>query len=88
MNAHRKIAAHVRRAMDYAPDARAVAASAPALARRALRRWLTEHGYPPDAAAIERVLAVARGEAEACELPGGRRVVRSGQRFSITPSPQ
>lgn len=69
-------------------DARAVAAATPALARRALRRWLTEYGYPPDAAAIERVLAVARGEAEACELPGGRRVVRSGQRFSIAPSPQ
>lgn len=66
-----------------ATDARAVAAAPPALARRALRRWLTAAGYPPDAAAIERVLAVARGEAEACELPGGRRVQRSEQRFHI-----
>src|SRR5262249_14172920 len=39
-------------------DARALAAAPPALARRAVRRWLT-CGYPPDAAAVERVLAVA-----------------------------
>lgn len=64
-------------------DARAVAAASPPLARRALRRWLTVDGYPPDAASIERVMAVARGEAEACEIEGGRRVARSGQRFSI-----
>ena len=64
-------------------DAKAVATAHPALARRALRRWLTESGYPPDAAAIERVLAVARGESQACELPGGRRVERSEQQFRI-----
>jgi tRNA(Ile)-lysidine synthase len=63
-------------------DARAVAAAPPALARRALRRWLT-CGYPPDAAAVERVLAVARGEAVACEIEGGRRVRRSGQRLTL-----
>jgi tRNA(Ile)-lysidine synthase len=64
-------------------DARAVAAADPVLARRALRGWLTEAGYPPDAAAIERVLAVAAGDATACELPGGRRIERSRQRFRI-----
>lgn len=64
-------------------DARAIAAADPVVARRALRAWLTTDGYPPDAAAIERVLAVARGEATACELPGGRRVERSNQRFRI-----
>lgn len=64
-------------------DARAVAAAPPVLARRALRRWLTEAGYPPDRAAIERVLAVARGDATACELVGGRRVERRDQRFRI-----
>ena len=64
-------------------DARAVAAADPVLARRALRRWLTVDGYPPDAASIERVLQVARGEAIACELPGGRRVERSNQHFRI-----
>lgn len=67
-------------------DAKAVADAEPALARRALRRWLTLDGYPPDAAAIDRVLDVAHGHAVACELPGGRRVQRSGQRFSIVPA--
>ena len=66
-------------------DARAVAAADPAVARRALRRWLTESGYPPDAAAIDRVLDVAHGRAVACELPGGRRVERSQQAFHIVP---
>ena len=66
-------------------DARAVATADPVLARRALRRWLSEDAYPPDAAAIERVIAVARGEGTACELPGGRRVERTNQRFRIIP---
>ena len=66
-------------------DARAMAAADPAIARRALRRWLTESGYPPDAAAIERVLDVAHGRAVACELPGGRRIERSRQAFRIVP---
>jgi len=64
-------------------DARAVAAAPPVLARRALRRWLTDAGYPPDRASIDRVLAVARGEAVACEIVGGRRVERSHQHFRI-----
>jgi tRNA(Ile)-lysidine synthase len=64
-------------------DAKALAAAEPALARRAVRRWLTVAGYPPDAAAVERVLAVARGLASACELPGGARVTRTGQRLSL-----
>lgn len=68
-----------------ATDARALAAAHPVLARRAARRWLTEAGYPPDAAGVERVLAVAAGEAVACELAGGRRVERSRQRLRITP---
>lgn len=67
-------------------DARAIAAADPVVARRALRRWLTDDGYPPDAAAIERVLAVARGEVRACQLPGGRRVQRTGQRLAIVRS--
>jgi tRNA(Ile)-lysidine synthase len=64
-------------------DARAVAAADPALARRALRKWLTVDGYPPDAACIERVLRVAAGHATACELGSGRRLERSRQRFRI-----
>lgn len=67
-------------------DARELARAHPVLARRALRRWLAEDGYPPDAAAIERVLDVAHGRATACELPGGRRLERSRQRFRIVPA--
>lgn len=55
------------------------------LATRALRGWLSTDGYPPDAAAIDRVLAVARGVAPACELTGGRRVERVGDRLTLWP---
>ncbi len=61
-------------------DAKALVAAPVPLARRAVRRWLTAE-HPPDAATVERVLAVARCEARACELPGGERVVRSGMRL-------
>ena len=71
-----------------ATDARAVADAPVALARRAIRRWLAVDGYAPDAASIERVIAVARGEAVACELSDGRRVERSDQRFRIVPRGQ
>jgi tRNA(Ile)-lysidine synthase len=74
-----------RLAADIDPtDAKALAAADPALARRAVRRWLTVAGYPPDAAAVERVLAVARGEATACELSGGTRITRTAQRLTIS----
>ncbi len=64
-------------------DARQLAAAHPALASRAVRRWLASDGYPPDSAAVERVLAVATGARLACELTGGRRVERSGQRLRV-----
>lgn len=68
-------------------DAVALAAAPPALARRALRRWLRQHTdaerHPPDLAAVERVLAVARGEAVGTELGGGRAVRRSDQRLWV-----
>ncbi len=68
-------------------DARALAAAPVALARRALRRWLTPaSGHPPDAASIERVLAVVRGEALGAEVAGGRRVRRTGGRLRIEPT--
>lgn len=63
-------------------DAAALAAAAPAVGRRAARRWL--HGgspYPPDLAAVERVLAVARGDARATDVAPGRRVRRSRGRL-------
>jgi tRNA(Ile)-lysidine synthase len=70
-------------------DAKALTAAPVALARRAIRNWLrcgsdAEH-HPPDAATVERVLAVARGEAKASEVGGGRRVVRSRGRLTINP---
>ena len=65
-------------------DARALAAAPAALARRAVRRWLTTD-HPPDAATVERVLAVARCETKACEIPGGARVERSGMRLRVAP---
>jgi tRNA(Ile)-lysidine synthase len=67
-------------------DAKALAAAPPALARRVLRRWLLVDGYPPDAATVARVLAVARGDHRACELAGGRRVERHRQRLRIVGS--
>ncbi len=66
-------------------DARALAAAPVALARAAVRAWLrpTAAGQPPSAAAVERVLAVARGEVVACEVAGGWRVQRSAGVLSL-----
>jgi hypothetical protein len=56
-----------------------------------VRAWLRAAGpggaerYAPDAAATERVLAVARGEAVACELAGGWRVARRSGRLRLEP---
>ncbi len=72
-------------------DARALTAAPAPLARRAVRRWLRTAGpggverYAPDGAATERVLAVARGDAVACELAGGWRVARTGGRLRLEP---
>ena len=63
-------------------DARQLAAAPLALARRAVRRWLSGD-HPPDLATVERVLAVARGEAQACETNDGRRIARHLQRLSL-----
>jgi tRNA(Ile)-lysidine synthase len=72
-------------------DARALAAAPVPLARRAVRSWLRAGGpggvecHPPSAAAVERVLAVARGEAVACEVAGGWRVARTAGRLRLVP---
>lgn len=59
-------------------DAPALAAAPPAVARRAVRRWLTDgQAHPPDAATVERVLAVARNQAQAADVGRGRRVART-----------
>jgi tRNA(Ile)-lysidine synthase len=72
-------------------DAGALATAPPALARRAVRAWLRAGGpggpehHPPDAAAVARVLAVARGEVVACEVAGGWRVARTAGRLRLEP---
>src|SRR4051812_47870056 len=63
-------------------DAKAIASAPVALARRAIRAWLTVD-HPPDLASVERVLAVARGDTRACETNDGRRVARHNQRLSL-----
>jgi tRNA(Ile)-lysidine synthase len=69
-------------------DAKAVTAAQPALARRAIRNfitdsWLREH--PPGIDAVERVLAVASGSASSCEIEGGHRVYRTAQKLRLEP---
>lgn len=66
-------------------DARSLSAAPTALARRAVRRWL-RGDHPPDAATVERVLAVARGEAAATDIGDGQSVRRSQQRLSVLPA--
>lgn len=71
-------------------DARALTAVPRALARRAVRRWLRgfdEHGHPPDAAAVDRVLAVAAGDVRATQVAGGVEVRRSARRLSVVRAP-
>ena len=63
-------------------DAVQLAAAPLPLARRAIRTWLSDP-YPPDSAAVERVLDVARGVHPGCEVGGGRRVVRTHQRLRL-----
>ncbi|MDQ6910977.1 MAG: tRNA lysidine(34) synthetase TilS, partial [Actinomycetota bacterium] len=70
-------------------DARALARAPVPLARRALRNWLAagcEH--PPPAAAVERALAVARGEALATDLGSGRSLSRTAGRLRVHLGPE
>jgi tRNA(Ile)-lysidine synthase len=66
-------------AVDVDPtDTRAVARLPAAVAAEALRMWLVDElGHPPSAAELERVMAVVRHDAVACELSGSRRVCRT-----------
>jgi tRNA(Ile)-lysidine synthase len=67
-------------------DAAALAAAPRPLAARAVRRWLDRDGYPPDAAGIGRVLAVAAGESAACEVTGRGRIERREGRLVLVPT--
>ena len=63
-------------------------AAPPALARVAVREWLRPRSaerHPPDAATVERVLAVARLEARATDVGGGWRVARTAGRLRLEP---
>ena len=74
-------------------DGAALAAAPRALARWALRGWITKargptaggEQHPPDLAAVDRALAVALGEARAAEVGGGWRVRRSARRLHLEP---
>ena len=63
-------------------DAKALTSAPVAMARRAIRKWLTDT-YPPDAATVERVLEVARGKTTACDIGMNSEVRRSQQRLQI-----
>ena len=68
-------------------DAKAVAEAPEPLAQMALRRWIqreTADDHPPDAATVERVLAVARNEARSTDVGRGWRVTRSSQRLGLS----
>jgi tRNA(Ile)-lysidine synthase len=67
-------------------DTKAVAGAHPVLARRAVRRWLRQldpEGHPPSAGTVERVMAVAAGQARACEVAGAGRIHRSKGRLVL-----
>lgn len=67
-------------------DAKALAAAPDVIARSAVRRWLwdgTGWDHPPDLATVDRVLSVARVQAEATDVGRGWRVRRSEQRLHL-----
>ncbi len=68
-----------------ASDATALAVAPRPLARRSVRRWLRNGGYSPDLAAVERVLAVARGGTRATDVAPGIRVRRSRRALASAP---
>ena len=68
-------------------DTDALTAAPRVVAARTIRQWLELDGYPPDTDTVRRVLAVAAGQASACELVGGRRVERRGDRLHLVLSP-
>ena len=70
-------------------DVAALRGAPPPLAYRALRRWLAAAagGYPPDSAAIARVMEVVHDRARACEVTGVGRVARTAGRLRIEAPP-
>lgn len=68
-------------------DASALARAPRVLGSRAVRQWLDRDGYPPDVDTVARVLAVAHGQASACDISGGRRVERRHDRLVLVTTP-
>ncbi len=71
-----------------ATSARALAGEARPVAAHAFRMWWrleTGSAHPPDGAALDRVLSVARGESVACDVHGGWRVARTAGRLRLVP---
>ncbi len=69
-------------------DSRALADAPLPLARLAIRTWLrstSAERHPPDAATVDRVLAVARHDAVATDVGSGWRVTRSAGRLMLVP---
>lgn len=67
-------------------DAKAVSAAPVALARRAIRRFVTanwDRGHPPSARSVDKILAVARGTAVSAQIEAGHRVYRRHQRLRL-----
>jgi tRNA(Ile)-lysidine synthase len=72
-------------------DSRALREAPEAVAHVALREWLREgttERHPPDAATIERVMAVVRGESIATDVGGNRRVERTSGKLRIVTTPK
>ena len=70
-------------------DARALQHAEPALARRAIRAWLWRGiggDHPVDAAAVDRVLAVARHDAAGRRRPG--RLAGGPREGRVAPGPR
>ena len=68
-------------------NAHALTTAPVALARRAVRRWLA-NPMPLSADEVDRVLAVARGDAIACEVEGGRRIARTAWVLRVESRPR
>jgi tRNA(Ile)-lysidine synthase len=69
-----------------ATDAAALCAAPLPLARRAARQWLRAGAaHPPSLSAVDRVLAVARGDGRATDVAPGTRVRRSRGRITAGP---
>lgn len=67
-------------------DAKALTAAPAALARRAVRTFITttwSRGHSPGVQAVDRVLEVARGVATSCEIEGGHRIHRTNQKLRL-----